>query len=58
MAGTNSPVSLRLDVDTRTKLSDLADRLDSTPHALMRQAVAEFVDKRSIPAPTQTSNQK
>lgn len=47
MAGTNSPVSLRLDVDTRIKLNALADRLDSTPHALMRQAVAEFVDKRS-----------
>lgn len=44
MTDTNSPVSVRLDVDTRGKLNALANRLNSTPHALMRQAVAEFIE--------------
>ncbi|MAM12172.1 CopG family ribbon-helix-helix protein [Martelella sp. AD-3] len=57
MVGTNSPVSVRLDVDTRARLNALANRLNCTPHALMRQAVAEFVERRSTPVPAQTPNQ-
>ncbi|WP_180902416.1 CopG family ribbon-helix-helix protein [Martelella sp. NC20] len=57
MVGTNSPVSVRLDVDTRERLNALANRLDSTPHALMRQAVAEFVERRSTAVPAQTPKQ-
>ena len=44
MIDTNSPVSVRLDDDTRGKLNALANRLNSTPHAPIRQAVAGFIE--------------
>nr|WP_272214512.1 ribbon-helix-helix domain-containing protein [Marinicella sp. W31]MDC2880131.1 ribbon-helix-helix domain-containing protein [Marinicella sp. W31] len=58
MVGTNSPVSVRLDVDTRERLNALANRLESTPHALMRQAVAEFVEKRSTASSSSNAKSK
>lgn len=40
-----SPVSLKLDADLRDRLHRLAEARRRTPHWLMREAIAQFVQR-------------
>jgi predicted transcriptional regulator len=39
------PVAVKLDEATRTRLQKLAEARDRTPHWILREAVAEFLDR-------------
>lgn len=44
-AAPQSPVSLKLDADLRARLHRLAEAQRRTPHWLMREAIAQFVQR-------------
>lgn len=39
------PVAIKLDDDTRARLKRLGDARQRTPHWLMREAIAQYVDR-------------
>jgi len=39
------PVSIKIDEDTKARLQRLADARDRTSHWLMREAIAQYVDR-------------
>lgn len=43
MSTTTTPMSIKLDIDIRNRLADLAARRQRTPHAMAREAVVAYV---------------
>lgn len=39
------PVSIKIDEDTKARMKRLADARHRTPHWLMREAIAQYVDR-------------
>lgn len=45
MTATVRPVAIKIDDDTRARLKRLGDARQRTPHWLMREAIAQYVDR-------------
>lgn len=44
-AATSRPMSVKLDPDTRTRLEQLAESRRRTPHWMLREAVAQYIER-------------
>jgi predicted transcriptional regulator len=42
------PVSIRLDDETKDRVQLLANDKGCTPHAIMREAIAEYLDRNFV----------